>query len=557
MTTPFKSTGSSTTLGSRHNAAETTPGESSRPRSGLHFRATRRLPAIRQSEASECGLACLAMITAYYGSPADLPNLRRRFSLSLKGVTLGRLIVMAQALELSSRPLRLELSELSQLQMPCILHWNLNHFVVLRAITRRGITIHDPALGERTIALSEASKHFSGIALELSKGPNFQRQKPPPPISLRTLAGSIHGLGRALTTIFLLALALELFALLTPQFMQMIVDQVLADGDHDLLTFLGLSFSLLLLLQTAISAMRTWTVMWLGTHFSLNWTGNVFQHLLRLPQEYFLKRHLGDVVSRFGAVDTIQHTLTTQFVGVILDGLMATLTLAVMAFYSLFLTALSTLTLLVYVGLRLLYYRVYQASNLNQIVASANQQSRFMESVRGVQTVRLYNQVPAQTARYLNATVETLNTSIAVQRLNLLFNSFSSLTSGAQRIGVLWVGAWLALKGGFSAGMLIAFVAYADQFIGRGASLVDYLIQLRLMRLQGERLADIVLTPPEPYTEGSYAGAAPEPSIAFENVSFRYAESNGMDSSSPTASRCQTEGANHTVNGEKESTHEA
>ena len=490
----------------------------------LHFRAGRRLPVIRQNEAAECGLACLAMILSYYGHEADLPSLRQRFSLSLKGVTLARLMSMGQSLGLAARPLRLELDELGKLQQPCILHWNLNHFVVLRKVSKRSITIHDPAFGERVIPLTEVGKHFSGVALELSKGPDFQRKSAATPVSLRSLAGSIHGLGRALATIFGLALVLELFGLLAPQFMQMVVDQVLADGDHDLLTFLGLSFCLLILLQTVVTAMRSWTVIWLGTHLNLNWTGNVFQHLMRLPQEYFLKRHLGDIVSRFGAIDVIQQTLTTQFVSVILDGLLATLTLGVMLAYSPILTGLSVMTLAVYVGLRLLYYRVYRESNLNQIVATARQQSRFMESVRAVQTIRLFNYGSAQTGRYLNSTVETLNTSVGVQRLTLLFNSLASLTGGAQRVGVLWLGASLAMGGQFSAGMLVAFVAYADQFISRGSSLVDYLIQLRLVRLQGERLADIVMTAPEPYTEGLYSGPTPEPSIQFENVSFRYAD---------------------------------
>ncbi len=490
----------------------------------LHFGWGRQLPLIRQSEAGECGLACLAMLAGYYGHHADLPSLRRRFSLSLKGITLAQLVAMAQSLGMSSRPLRFEMDELPQLQTPCILHWDLNHFVVLREVGKRCVVIHDPAVGESRLKLGELGAHVTGVALELSKGPTFQRKSPPPPISLRALAGSIHGLGRALTVIFSLALVLELVALLWPQFLQMVVDQVLADRDHDLLTFLGLSFLLLLAMQTGVSALRSWTVMWLGAHFNLSWTGNVFRHLLRLPQDYFIKRHLGDIVSRFDAVSVIQQTLTTQFVGVLLDGLMAVLTLGMLVLYSPMLSALVVLALLLYAGTRVLYFKAYFDSNLSQITVSAKQQSCFMEAVRGVQTLRLHNQGPAQAARYLNATADTLNTTIAVQRLNLLFGSINGLTTGAQRVGVLWLGAWLALKGQFSAGMLMAFVAYADQLTSRAASLIDYVIQLKLLRLQGERLADIVLTPPEVHTEGTYVGPLPNPSICFKNVSFRYAD---------------------------------
>lgn len=498
--------------------------EANEPGPRLHFGRGRRLPMIRQSEATECGLACLAMIAGYHGQHTEMPALRRRFSLSLKGATLARLVEIAQSMGMACRPLRVELEELQHVQTPCILHWDLNHFVVLRDVSRRGIVIHDPAVGERTLVFGEVSKHFTGVVVEVSKGPTFQRKRPDPPVSLRTLAGSIQGLGRGLQVIFGLALALELFGLLAPQFLQMVVDQVLADGDHDLLTFLGLSFLLLMVIQTGVSALRTWTVLWLGTHFSLNWTGNVFQHLLRLPQAYFLKRHLGDVVSRFGAISAIQHTLTTRFVEVMLDGLMAVLTMVVLLLYSPLLTGVIVGAVALYGGLRVLYWRVYREANIGQITVQAKQQSHFMEAVRGVQTLCLFNQVPARSSRYLNVTADALNASVAVERLSLVFSSIQGLASGGQRIAVLWLGAWLALKGQFSAGMLMAFAAYAEQFSSRASSLVDYAIELHLLRIQGDRLADIVLTPTEPYAEGIYAGPLPEPSIRFERVSFRYAK---------------------------------
>jgi ATP-binding cassette subfamily B protein RaxB len=177
--------------------------------------------------------------------------------LSLKGIRLGQIIEMAQTLGLACRPLRLDLDELSRLQTPCILHWDLDHYVVLREVRKHRAFIHDPAVGERRLRLDEIGPHWTGIAKELSPGPTFKRKSAPPPVSLRKLAGSIRGLGKGLAVIFSLALLLELIGLLWPQFLQMTIDQVLADGDHNLLTFLGLSFLLLLGMQTAVSALRT------------------------------------------------------------------------------------------------------------------------------------------------------------------------------------------------------------------------------------------------------------------------------------------------------------
>ncbi|MEP6941074.1 MAG: peptidase domain-containing ABC transporter, partial [Rudaea sp.] len=443
---------------------------------------------------------------------------------SLKGATLRRLIEMAADLGLQSRPLRLELDELDQLQAPCILHWNLNHFVVLERVRGTSVTLHDPAVGRRTLSVQEVSRHFTGIALELTPGPGFKREKAKRALSLRRLTGRIVGLKGALTQILCLALVLEVCALLAPLFAQIVIDEVLADGDHDLLTLLGAGFLLLTLAQVAITALRGWSVTCLGANLNLAWSGNVFGHLLRLPEEYFQKRHLGDIVSRFGAIGAIQQTLTSRFVEVILDGLMAGATLAMLLAYSPALAGLTLGAFMLYALLRVVSYPSLREAGLAQIVSQAKQQSLFLEAVRGVQTIRLCNQAAAHAARYANSTTETLNRGIAIQRLNLAFNSLNALIFGLQKVALLWLGAHMALKGQLSAGMLIAFVAYSDQFTARAAGLVDYGIELRMLRLQGERLADIVLSRPEQDVEGSHSGATLSADIELRNVSFRYAE---------------------------------
>lgn len=484
----------------------------------------RRLPMMRQSEAAECGLACLAMVAAYHGQHHSLPSLRRRFATSLKGMTLTQLLAVAHGLGLNGKPVQLELDDLPDLSVPCILHWDLDHFVVLRKAGRRGAILHDPAVGERRLSVAELSKHVTGIAIELFPCPTFEKKTPEPEISLRTMAGNVSGLKGALLTVLGLALVMELLGLLGPQLMQIAVDSVIADGDRDLLTFLSLSFLTLLVWQTVFAAVRSWVLMCLSTRFNLQWTANVFQHLLRLPQAYFLKRHLGDVVSRFGAVGVIQQTLTTRAVEMVLDGLMAALTLVMLLLYSPMMTALTVAGLALYGMFRTATYRFYREKNLEQIMLGAKQQSQFMEAVRGVQTIRLFNQVPQHSARYQNAATDTINVGVLVQQFSLVYGSLQSLLNGALRIGLLWIGARLALDGQFSAGMLMAFLAYADQFSGRASSLINYAIDLRMLRIQGERLADIVLTPIEADMEGMYIGPLPEPSLTFDRVSFRYAE---------------------------------
>lgn len=491
---------------------------------GLHFGPIRRLPVILQQEAAECGLACLAMVSGYYRHAVDLPTLRHRFSLTPQGLTLSQLMRCAEQMQLMGRPVRLDLDELHDLQVPAILHWGLNHFVVLRKVGRRHIVIHDPAVGTRRISWKDADRSFTGVALELSPTTAFRRKSAPPPVAIRQLAGQIVGLKRSLVKIFGFALALEACALLMPLFTQLVLDNVLSAGDLSLLNLLAISFTVLLLLQVAIGLARSWVLIWIGNQFTYGWTANVYRHLIRLPLNYFLARHLGDIASRFSAISAIQQTLTAQLVEAIVDGLMAAITLVMLLVYSPKLALIVVSGVAIYCLSRIMFYSVFREANLNVLSVHAQEQTRFLESVRGVQAIRLNNLEAIQSSRYMNAVADSMNTDIGVKRLSLGFGAFNSIATGLPRILVLWAGAILALDGQLSAGMLLAFVAYADQFAQRGSALVDHVIQLRLLRLQGERLADIVLTPPEKNADGTYVGPTPRATLTLTGVGFRYGD---------------------------------
>jgi ATP-binding cassette subfamily B protein RaxB len=484
-----------------------------------------RVPVILQTEAAECGLACLAMVAAAHGHRADLPTLRRRFSVSLKGVTLNDMVRMADQMLLLSRALRAELDDLPQLQTPCVLHWDLNHFVVLVAVRRGVAIIHDPAHGQRRLKLDEVSRHFTGVVLELQPAPGFvpavERQR----VTLRQLLGPVHGLRRSLGQIFVLALALEAFVLLSPFFMQFVVDDVLVGADTDLLVTLGIGFALLVVVQAATAAVRSWSVLVLSAQLNLQWLVNVFAHLLRLPVDWFEKRHAGDVLSRFGSVQQIQSTLTTSFIEAVLDGLLVVLTLAMMAVYSLKLTLVVIVAVLAYALLRWAFFRPLRVATEETLVYEARQASHFLESLRGVQAIKLFNAQADRQSRFSSLVVDSMNASIAARKLELMFAVLHRLLFGLERVAVLWVGALLVLDNRLTVGMLFAFFAYKEQFTLRVSSLIDKTVELGMLRLQGERLADIVLTPPEAETQANAAAARElAPSIELRNVSFRYAD---------------------------------
>lgn len=488
----------------------------------VRFGWSRRLSVIHQSETGECALACLAMIATFHGHDTDLLALRKKGWESPNGASVSSLVRRAEALKLQARPLRVEISELSKLSLPCILHMELNHFVVLKRVTKKDVVVHDPAIGVRRIPLSKLSETFSGIAIELMPAADFAPIRERTRLSLRSLTGRVTGLKRALGVILAFALILELFALLAPLFVQVVVDQVITNRDMHLLTLLAVAFGSIIVLQSLIGAIRSWSLTRLGLNVNLAWMGNVFGHMMRLPDEYFRRRHLGDVVSRFGAIQVIQQTLTTRAIETVLDGIMAALTLAMLFFYNWKLALIALLAIVLYGASRAASYAMLREASLDQISAAARQETHFLEAVRASSLVRLHNQGALQTARYMNKATETVNKSAGIQSIELVFGTLNTIILGGLRVITVWFGATMTLSGALTAGMLVAFLAYNEQFTGRASRLIDFMVQFRLLRLQSERLADVVLNAPEQHVEAIYTDAIALPSIRCDGLFFRY-----------------------------------
>jgi ATP-binding cassette subfamily B protein RaxB len=433
---------------------------------------------------------------------------------------------MAQGLALQTRPLKLDMQHLPDLKLPCVLHWDLNHFVVLKYVSGSHAVIHDPAVGERRLALAEFAKHFTGVALELTPAAHFVKKEETQAFSLLSLMGRVVGLRRGLTQLLLLGLSLQVCALVMPFYMQWLVDEALLAADRDLITVLGCGFLLLVVVQTSIAAVRSWVTTVLATNLNFQWLGNAFAHLMKLPLAYFEKRHTGDIVSRFGSIQTIQHSLTTQFVEGVIDGVLVLGTFIMMLLYSLQLALVACIAVALYVLLRWLIFRVLREATAEQIIHAAKQQTHFMESVRGVQSIRLFHRAEERRSAWMNALADQFNAELRISKLAVSYQTANSLLFSAERVIVIWLAALAVLDNKLSVGMLFAFISYKDQFSQRMASLVDKLFELRMMKLHGERVADIVMTEAEQdLHEAEIDAETITPSIELRNLGFRYADS--------------------------------
>ena len=486
----------------------------------------RKLPVILQTEAAECGLACLAMVMGYHGVITDLATLRARHAISLKGMTLASLAKLAQDERLGFRAVRLQLKDLGNLSTPAILHWDLNHFVVLKSVRGNTVTVHDPDVGERRYTMQEVNEHFTGVALELWPDPGFEPRKESRPIALGQLIGQVSGFWPAFAKILTLSLVLQIFVLTGPLFMQWILDHVIVSRDANLLTTLALGFLLLLFIQQGVGILRSWMLLDINTSIRVQWKANIFTHLLRLPLDYFQKRHLGDIVSRTNSIDEIQRVLTSAFVESLLDGLMMILTMVMMFIYNPTLAWIALMAVALYLALRLLWFKPLYLATEEQIVRGATLATHYLETIRGMRTIKLFARQLVRRSAWQTLLINETNATLRIQKLRILYSLARSMLSGVFNIVLLWMGATQIMAGNLSVGMLMAFLSYRGQFDSRVTGLIDQFIDLKMLRLYGERLADVVLTPGEEEVRRTLTEQLPDkaPEITVRDLRFRYAE---------------------------------
>lgn len=490
---------------------------------------SQRLPSIIQAESAECGLACLGMIANYHNYQVDLATLRGRYSISQKGVNLRQLLDISKRMNLASRSLRLELDELSQLRLPCIMHWEFSHFVVLKSVNGNKCVIHDPAVGVRTLTLDEVSKSFTGVAIELWPDEGFKPREEKQNIRWRDLIGKITGLKTSFMQVLALALAMEVLGLIAPLFTQWTIDYVIVSADKSLLSTLLIGYVIMMVVQQGISFIRAWVMLYITTSLSVQWQAGVFKHLTRLPMEYFQKRHLGDIVSRFGAVGAIQGSLSSAFFVAILDGLVTVITLIMMLIYSVKLSVICFGIMFLYIIGRILWYRPLRNASEEQIIHGAKQQSHFLETIRGIRTIKLFQRQNDRSDDWLSLLVNQINSGVRAQKLQIWYQQLNGVLFGVENIVILGLGASMIMDQEFTVGVLMAFNSYKGQFSGRISSLVDKFFELKMLSIQTERLADIVLTEPEKDNEDEaivLPNKAPE--IEFRNVCFQYSEHEPM-----------------------------
>ena len=487
----------------------------------------RRVPVILQSEVAECGLACLAMVLSYFGQKVDIRSLRTRFDVSMRGLGLKHLLSYADRCGLNNRAIRCELSELHHLKLPAVLHWDLNHYVVLVKVSGDVCWLHDPAMGKVRLSISECGRRFTGVAVELSPGMKFEKGKQTQRLPLRQFWQNTSRLGQSLSLLLALSALIQLTAIVGPYYMQWVIDHALLTYDSDLLLVLALGFTLVMLFGALLSSLRSWLVLRLASTLNLNLGVGLLRHLLRLPMDFFQKRHVGDIVSRFSSLGQIRERLTTGVVETLVDGLMSLMMLTIMLFYSVTLTLVVLGAAALYIVVRALSYGPLYRLNEKAVQAGAVEQTNFLESVRAIQSIKLFGRESHRISLWQNHYTEVINSDVRLGKLNIAFGLCSSLVFGMENILVIYLAAQEVLAGFMSVGMMLAFMAYKTQLSGRLTSLVEQWIAFRMMALHLDRVADIALAHREPEGQQVRTVRQGPSALRCEKICFQYDESEG------------------------------
>ncbi len=493
----------------------------------LGFFSRSRIRLIRQTEVAECGLACLKMIANFHGLDIDLGTMRRRYAQSLRGAALRSLMGLADRIGLTPRAVKLPLEQLPNLHLPAVLHWDMNHYVVLERVKRGKALIHNPDGRSAWMLMADVSNHFTGVALELRPNDSFETGAQRERLKLSQLWRRMTGMKRALAQILLLSLVLQAFVLASPYYMQIALDNALPALDNDLLTVLALGFGLFTLFNAGAAFLRSFVLLVAGTTLGFSLASNIARRLFRLPIDWFGKRHTGDILSRFQSVAPIQTLLTQGAVAALVDGAMAILTLVLMLYYSPLLAFVALAAFLLYAVVRLISFSFEREAREAAIITGGKEQTALIETLRGIITLRLFGREMLRHALWQTRLSDSLNANVQLSRIAIWQSTANMLIFGIENILTIWLAIGFVIKGaGFSVGMVFAYLAYKSQFIGKAAALIDQAVAFKMLGLHLERLSDIALADedrsfgPSADIETGLKGG-----IELRNVFYRYAPS--------------------------------
>lgn len=482
-----------------------------------------RVPYVAQLEAADCGSACLAMVLGYFGNAVPLERTRAVVG-SARGTDALTLTTAASQFGLRGRGVKLDVGDLHHLPRATILHWGLDHFVVLERVRRDGIDILDPAHGRRFIPNDRVRRHFTGVALVFEPVEDFAATPKGRNKAWRYL-GQMFAHRAMIARVVVTSIALRVLALALPVLTAMVVDRVVPRGDHQMLAVVAAGIGVVLAFQMLANLIRSHLLIELRTALDSKMTLGFLTHLLSLPYAFFNKRPTGDLMMRVASNTQIRELLTSSLLSTLLDGALAIGYLVLLFLLSPILAALTAgvgfLQILV-----LLFSRFrYAALAAQDLETQARAQSYLVQMLVGIETLKISGAEDRALEQWANLYVDQLNVSLSRGRLQALLDSLNSLIQAAAPLVLLGVGALLVIDHQIGLGTMLATSALATGFLTPLASLVASALSLQMLGSYVARIDDVLSAEPEQVRGSGVTPPKLTGAIELHRVSFRYGPS--------------------------------
>lgn len=482
-------------------------------------------PFIMQHDQMTCGTTSIAMIAKYYGKSFSSARLRELAHVDLSGSSMANLASAAEQLGFSSRGLKLDYDALSSIHLPCIVHWQGYHYIVVYKIDKKHVWVVDPALGHRKYKKEYFIENTNRITLTLEPTLDFEDQ-PEDQSSWRKFTQLVLPYKLILFEIFIASLLLNLFGLASPIFTQNIIDKVLIHQNISLLNIMLTGMVIVLVFRILTMVVRQYLIIHTSMKIDLTMLVLFYKHLLALPLGYFKARKIGDFITRFGENMKIRNFLTNTALTMVLDTILVFVYLSLMAYYNLQLTVLILLLIPLFVFITLIFTPILKRLNIDSFAARAESESHLIESINGIDTVKAMNVEYPIRWKWEDKFIKTLNIDFKLYNTAMYFNSLGEFVAALSTTMVLWYGAHKVLQGAMTVGELMAFMVLTGSVITPINRLIATWDDIQEILVSVARLNDVFTAKPE-FPESMTQAAdiilkEPRGEIEFDKVYFRY-----------------------------------
>jgi ATP-binding cassette subfamily B protein len=482
-------------------------------------------PFIEQEDQLSCGTTCIMMIARYYSKNFSSSRLRELAHVDLSGSSLANLAHASEQLGFSTRAMKLDYETLMSIQLPCIVHWQGYHFIVVHRISEKLVWVADPALGLRKYDRSYFNERWNGITLVLEPTIQFERQKEDSS-AYKNFIQFVTPYKSLLLEIFAASLLLNLFGLATPIFTQNILDKVLTHHNTSMLNIMFIGMILLMIFRVLSMLIRQYLIVHTTMKVDLRMLVVFYKHLLSLPLSYFKVRKIGDFITRFGENITIRNFLTDTALTIILDTVLIVVYFSLMSYYNSQLTFLVLLFIPLFVMLTLGFTPILKRLNVDAFAARAEADSQVIESINGIDTIKAMNIEYQSRWKWEDKFIRSLNVDFKLCNTGMYFHSTGDFVGSLTSTFILWYGAHQVINGIMSVGELMAFVALLGSVITPISRIITAWDNIQQTLVSMNRLNDVFTATPE-FRESVEEPAGvvlkePRGEILFENVYFRY-----------------------------------